>query len=299
MHTIDMATTIMEAYDSLYSDLSSFSSRHKNSLAAITIEEKTLVYNGTAKKIGYYFLLHIDCLLLLCKRNVEASDIPTIRSRIDSFLAPACVCIDTFFICRIDYCKNIVVSSASERDALFACFNKLPGTINYLHQTDKFTHGVYWQNKSRVTMIYDKTVERKEKWKSVHPYEKDIVRLEYQIKTRAIKYADLPRSFSTWVNTDMEDWYMLFASRSFPHGDFWDMTNACSKIDKSTNTSAMKANLKRYLLDIAAADMDTANAGRSRDTVKKYIQILDSIEVNPVTIDSGWCINHIKNPIAA
>lgn len=106
MHTIDMATTIMEAYDSLYSDLSSFSSRHKNSLAAITIEEKTLVYNGTAKKIGYYFLLHIDCLLLLCKRNVEASDIPTIRSRIDSFLAPACVCIDTFFICRIDYCKK-------------------------------------------------------------------------------------------------------------------------------------------------------------------------------------------------
>lgn len=299
MHTIDMATTILTRDDTLYSFLSAFCMCHKSTLPAITIEEKTLVLGGSAKKTAFYYLLHIDCLMLLAKRNVESCDIPDIRFRIDTFLAPACVSVDDFHITRIDYCKNISVSDEAERNALFACLNRLPGTQNYQHQTDKFSHGVYWHNKSRVTMVYDKTVERGEKHKAIRLYEKGVVRLEYQVKARALKYADLPRNYSTWVSVEMEDWYLLYASRAFPCGDFWDIDTAVSKIDASRNTPAMKANLRNYIYEIAATDMDTANAGISRDTAKKYIQMLDDIEVNPITIDSCRRISHIKNPLVA
>lgn len=296
MHTIDMATTILESFNSLYYDLSALCKSRKGHIAAITIEEKTVIFHGSAHKTGYYFLLHIDCLQLLAKRDVDATDIPIIRNRVDAFLSPARVCIDTFFITRIDYCKNIVVSSEKQRNALFECVNKLPGAINYQRQSDKFSHGVYWHNQSRVTMLYDKQVERKEKCKSVHLYEKDIVRMECQVKTRAIKYTGLPRTFSTWVTIEMEEWYLLYTLKPFPAGDFWDVDTALDIINVSTYSPALKANLKQYLLDVESTDMEMTNESRSRDTVKKYICLLDAINVNPVTISRAYKISHISNP---
>lgn len=292
MHTIDFSTSPLFPSDYICLDLEAL---HKKNTPVIKISERSLT-DEKGKIRGVYFLLEVDCLALMQKQNIELADIPAILAALNSFLAPAGVDMNDFSVCRIDFCKNVVMSDELKRNALFDCLNMMPRNLFHLHKTETFKHGLYLHNKSRVMQVYDKNVERDEKWKGVAFFEWNVVRLEVQVKTGAIKRTKCSRDFSTWVNLGVEEFQIRRYLDKLPHADFRSLPEAEKHIDASSFSSTMKARLTAFIQKVADTDMDTAMSFQSRDTNKKYIRMLAEINVNPVTINPVWSLDFLEMP---
>lgn len=277
------------------------------------------VYSHSFSKYGtklIYFTLHVDCLMLLKKINVEDKDILLIKDACNDFLKQAALTIDDFHIVRIDYCTNKRMANKQERDILFQTLHQCATQCNYLSGMS-YDHGVYWHNRSRALQIYDKEVERKEKSESIRSYESDVIRVELQLKSRYIKDAanklakslgrktknigNPYRSLDFWVSVSREKEYLEALEKHIPHGDFYSLERANEIIDLSNNTKSMKKKLKTFLLIIQTNGLDIAAKEHRRNTINKYISIL-STEMNicpftiPESLSRSTGIDFIANP---
>lgn len=315
MHTVAFNSEIIvinQLKHSRYSDLPKLWRPNQSSFP-IRVYYRTFSRHGTKL---VYFKLHVDCLMLLKKVNVEGKDILFIKDACNNFLRQAALTIDDFHIVRIDYCKNIQMVNEQKRNILFQTLHQCKTQCDYLSGIS-YDHGIYWFNRSRALQIYDKEAERREKRKSIRSYEKDVIRVELQLKSRYIKDAanklakslgrktknmgNPYRTFDFWVSVIREKKHLEVLEKHIPHGDFYSVEGANKIIDLSNNTELMKRKLKTFLLTIQTNGLDIAAKKHSGNTINKYISIL-STEMNicpftiPESLSKSTGIDFVANP---
>ena len=114
------------------------------------------------------------------EKSISSIQLPDICNNVQDTLSSKSVyvSIDKMSVSRIDLAINIGTTySPSEYFPLFE-FTK----INYMNKRDSYSNGLYWHNKSRCLIIYDKTKELKDKQgieAGVH-----LLRFEYRLLNR-------------------------------------------------------------------------------------------------------------------
>jgi len=310
MHTFELSSKRIHIDEVMYNSLMALTAQNSDSVK-IKMEPCNTTFI-TQKNEWVYFILQVDCLALLQKRNVlKKVQIQTIKDTVNKFLFPSGTCVDDYKVIRVDYCRNIYLPNTKIRKCLFELLNKMPANTNYLRQEKnyigenvEYPMGSLRKNKSRALQIYDKSTERKDKTKEIKPYEKYVIRLEYQMKPEGLKYrrkADgVPDTFDYWINLDTEKRYLKLAGKMFPKAEFWSYDKAVDIINSSDYKPTMKVKLIKYITEISRVEsMDEVSPSLgSQQTIKGYIKRLEAINVNPVTIPNAKGIDHIRNPLA-
>lgn len=253
------------------------------------------------------FYLHVDALLLLQKTSVEPQDIHKVKDAIEDFLSDFGltdhqIILADLVLWRIDYCRNIMVSP-TDRICIFNLLKQSAMRCNYMTANKNYESSVMWYNGSREFIIYDKSQERRDKKETIMPYEKDVIRTEMQLKhghTQNVK--PLPRvPFDYWATPMRSKKYLSQIEKYIPHGDFYTLEKAIEIVEQSGLKQHYKKNLKEFLNVTAQKNLSAAKKlWKAENTAKKYLNALENLGVNPMTITSDdsrkYHITHICNP---
>ena len=303
IHTIEL-THLVSAKDPLYDW---WNDRMKNPMPrGITFKppKETLQSPDGSNVFQYCLRLFVDCLEIFQIRSITLMELPLIIPRIDAALSGTGVFADDFKVSRIDYSYSVLIEDERIRKLIIKLLNeKAPSNAGYLSRLREFKSSVRREteaNTSRSVNIYDKNQERMDKGEPIKPYERDVIRFESQILEEHVKYQakekKCSRRPSDWLTP--EKYYQNI--KQLAYFDFWadlySLPMAESIIDASEYTDPEKKRLKAFLKKIADTNADTAFAGYSRPTVKKYIGLLTRINVNPIPIPEEYGISHIESP---
>lgn len=310
MHSLNLTTKVCFLNSSEYNRLLKL----KN-IKGISIGHTPIAFKRANQPQGIIFTLTVDCLEIIEKCNVTTvEEIAEIRNEVNRFLQPAQMSVHDLHVTRIDYCYNEVESEYIKRQCIYELFNTMPADTYYLHQGRsldmklvEYKTGAHRSNKSRAFLLYDKNAERSQRNSGrMQPWEVNVIREELQLMHEKLKnlgdfdpvYKD--RSFDKWMDLDRERDFLLQACKIFPYSDFWSKEKAKELILGSSYSNVIKKRLIEYVELVAEEkSMDKAfeKLGRSKRTVKDYIEKLEQLNVNPVTIDKKWHYSYIENPM--
>lgn len=256
----------------------------------------------TGQTVVYQLLIHIDCLKIVQKGNIEQSDIPIIKQTVEDFLIGSSLSLDEFSVARIDYCYNAVVTD-EERKWLLPELQKLPRRRDYQERVHDYKTSVYYQSKSRVTQFYDKEAERLHKGKRCEDYEISVLRLESQIKHEHIKYKKrrkkdyIPNRWDNWVNWDMQRTYLMRSLNNVIYtGDYHTLDSASAIIKQNIPRPSKQNNLIEFLQEIHELGWDKASVKRCYNTNRCYAKELTEMNINPILLPNNSPFQVIKNP---
>ena len=243
MHTFELSSKRLHIDEVMFYSLMALTAQNNDSIT-IKMEPCNTTFI-TQKNEWVYFIVQVDCLAILQKRNVwTKAEIQKIKDTVNRFLLSSGTCVDDFKVIRVDYCRNIYIPNTKIRECLFGLLKKMSENTNYLRQEKnyigenvEYPMGYLRKNKSRAFQIYDKSTERKDKTKEIKAYEKYVIRLEYQMNPEGLKYrrkADgVPETFDYWINLDTEKRYLKLAGKMFPKAEFWSYDKAVDIINSS------------------------------------------------------------------
>lgn len=309
MHTFELSSKRIHVDEVMYNSLMALTAQNNDSIKIKMEPCNTTII--TQKNEWVYFIVQVDCLALLQKRNVKSkTEIQKIKDTVNRFLLPAGTCVDDYKVIRVDYCRNTYIPNSKIRKCMFELLNKMPANTNYLRQGKdyigknvEYPMGSLRKNKSRALQIYDKSSHRRNYGEKEAQYERYVIREELQMKPEGLKYrrkADgVSDTFDYWINLDTEKRYLKLARKIFPKADFWSYDKAVDIINSSDYKPTMKAKLITYITEICRVEsMDEVPPSLgSEQTIKGYIKRLEAINVNPVTIPNAKGIDKIRNPM--
>lgn len=255
---------------------------------------------------GYYLRLQVDCLRMFQVCNLTPDLFPHIIANINMVLADIGLSVDDFVLSRIDYCFNAVVEDPEARRLLFQIFNeKAPTYAQYLFrspgQYDTTIRSSTKKNTTRTIQVYDKEAERRSKGRAVQTWEAGVVRTEVQVRREHIKQRvksqHITRNLRDWLTEDQYRHFMPQAWRFLCNkGDFYTLPEAKAIVEASSYTPTIKGRLSAFLETVATNDMDTAQAALSKNTALAYIDKLDKLGVNPITLPNDNKYSTIPSP---
>lgn len=255
----------------------------------------------TGRVMIYQLLIHIDCLKIVYKENIEQPDIPIIKQTVEDFLVGSGLSLDEFTVARIDYCYNAVVSD-EERKWLLPELQKLPHRRDYQERVHDYKTSVYYQSKSRVTQFYDKEAERFHKGKLCEDYEVSVLRLEAQIKHEHIKYKKrrkknwISNRWDDWVSWDMQRTYLVRSLNNVIYtGDYHTLDSASAIIRQHILRPSKQNNLIGFLQEIHEYGWDKASVKRCYNTNRCYAKKLTEMNINPILLPDNSPFQTIKN----
>ena len=253
--------------------------------------------------MGWMLTVHIDCLRLLQKVNLTQYDLKVITDAVNRFLSGIGLSVEDMQVSRIDYCVNAVVPER-QRAVLLKVFQKALRQTFYVKRGQKYIQSVYYKSKSKVVQIYDKTAECRAKGRIPKWYEKDVLRFEVQIKTNHLKYKrrrGVDRSWTAWISWDTRTHYLADAlGHTIYEGDYYTLDRAYTRLKH--------CGIQGVLLDQLRAFMRSISKGRhvekvfetmSRNTAKRYCNILRRAGVSPIPIPRREKISYLQNPFCS
>ena len=303
MHTIDLRTTLLDKQSLDFIRIQYLMTNQKKHSKQTSITCKIISVDFDKTKIKYnekrlaYVVFHVDCLKMLHKKNIEQSDIAKIKDIINKYLAPAKLSVDDLLMKRIDFCINLNSYREDEIECLFALLKGASNKISYLSKKG-YKKAIRYTNGSKVYMIYFKPEHRQEYGQKTKLYE-HVIRFEYQIKARHILYykkKGLPSTYDAWMDTVLEKEFLQQGAKIFVAADYCNRALALNRIESSNYSTIIKNKLINYIDDIATSDIDTVKKRHSPDTNRKYMNILESINVNPILIGNEWGFQLLKSP---
>lgn len=339
MHTIETIHTILLTHRFGWSKSSSHLSRadfvlHHFTEAvdrcppAISIDLDPIRSYEDGSFRGLMLRVFVDCLDFWDSYELNDFQMMIIEDKLSYILEPLAVDINELKTESIDYCKNVVIEKPDHRQLYmelwgktFKQFNaatrifkknrkpslksfKKPKKSKKSKIVSRTSNTLYWKRGDWYNVqLYDKETERKDKGKPIRPYERGVIRLEYQIRAEHIKYwkkLGRPRDFDTWIDGDLRAKYLSETERLFFRGDFYSLPRAQTKLKKAVQdgmiSQVLADNIYQFMVDISRSDIDYAVKKRSATTAKKYIDILSSIRVNPIPIPKNKGIAFLENP---
>ena len=188
-------------------------------------------YNGEV--LSYLYTIKVDALKFLRTENTSSQQLRVIVRLLDHLLSYGNFSLDDMTVSRVDYCYNSRIEDEDTRLILFDLLQKCPTRAIYTVRGVKYKTSIYSRSKSKTVNVYDKNTERSVKFfasgnsKNLSKnYERDIVRMELQIKKGHLKYMakrGVARSVKNWINAETERHYLQKMYGMFPKGDFYTL----------------------------------------------------------------------------
>jgi hypothetical protein len=273
---------------------------------------KLYPYPGVRDENGavltYIFCLNVDILQVYQVCNTTDHHYADMADILNDLLAPCGFRLDDFAVCRVEYCHNIVVADADDRVLAFQLVQAVPTRAMYTRRESSYSTSVYAKSKSRIINAYDKDQERKYKARKrtdpnflPRPYERDVIRMEVQVKKEHIRYKrrnGLASTYANWINAAMEQAYLKQLYKMIPPGDFLSKSAAIAKINGDTTIgSGLRKNLVGYINIIAHGNnMDAALKKYSYNTAHRYLEYCSSKGFSPITIPDDRGIDFLPSP---
>lgn len=277
----------------------------------ITASLPKLFDKNTKRYLGRIFTVEIRCLELLGKVNMSESDVPIIKAALNAHLKDTGLTIKDFYLGRIDYCYNAVIPDSNKRLLLMKLLNKSVskrGRYQRRKEPSNTLNTLYYTTTSRHFQLYDKTLERMDSGMPVLSFEQDVLRLEVQVFAGHLNYGrsnlGLQKRFHAWTDWSVRARELGEAAAIFSPGDFYTIRGACARLRKFGQSETICERIHKMLVCISRNGMDSlyARAGRekkfeaSAGTISKYLRILDSYGINPITIPADACCPYMDNP---
>lgn len=265
----------------------------------------TICYDN-GEVLSYLYTIKVDVLKFFKAENTSSQQIRVIIRLLDQLLGYGNFSLNDMTVSRVDYCYNSRIEDEDTRLILFDLLQKCPTKAIYTVRGVKYKTSIYSRSKSKVINVYDKNAERAVKFfvsgnsdNLVKNYERDMIRMELQVKKGHLKYMakqGIVRSVKNWINAETERHYLQKLYSMFPKGDFYTLDEAEHRVSSASLTKTIKRHLIDFLREIARSDMDTAKNKICYNTYRRYLRILADLGVNPITIPQNCGLSYIQSP---
>lgn len=276
--------------------------------------------DSIAKKISKAFTMNIitscyfprafivvDIIKLLGKRDITERDQPQVLERIRDFLFhffSDSKMLERHVLIRNDYCFDIVVEDEDECELLFYLYKKSLETYRFQIKIDEiYETTIYFYSKSVSAIVYNKEIEALQKGRKVVPHEENVIRFEVRVKNSHINYQknknNKPKKIPEYFKEDLYFYYMQQYFRGFmPLGNYYKIYHAKKIINSSSYSKTIKQKLLIFIKDISGRGMQYVKDNYSYYQYSKFLQILESLHVNPILIPKNEkrFPSYLKNP---
>lgn len=261
---------------------------------------------------GIEICIYVDFLVMLNKVNVEPEDINKIKKEIEGVIYPLGIKLDELYLASIDYCFNAVVPDRKERMLLMQLWDKasshferakklkiaVPNNCNKIYYCCPDFYNV---------QIYDKETERQDTKRHkgrvmpITAYERNVLRLEYQIRYKHLDYHSkqygTPRTFDEWATWTKRCHYLQSTAALFFTGDFYTVRKAMTILRRAGLDEADCQAIRRFMTDVSRRGIDYATArAPSPYYARKYIRQLSALRINPIPIPQNAGVPRLANP---
>lgn len=212
---------------------------------------------------------------------------------------------------RIDYAVNINTPYVKEYIKLFRRGDRPKGFKEYTRDKGNDLEekgGLYLFNGSITINFYDKESERL--WNNFNKDgAKNLLRFEIQCKpsktnTMKSKYDFDSKHLVNYLNDDIScQQIQYYYEKVIGQGDYYMLSEAVNRVNKSDYTSATKDKLITVLKDInthRSIWKAREESKYNKNCFNRYLKQIRELGVNPVTIPSRWkmkCLNNIYNKV--
>lgn len=259
---------------------------------------------------GLELRVYVDFFAYAGSCEVGRAEINAVRNALTDILSVLHIDLDQLEVKRVDYCKNVIVHDRAERALLMALWGKTSKRFRHANRIDPkqcVTHNkLYWEDKPYYNVqLYDKEAACRDKGTALRPYERGVLRLEYQICEKHIKYhtkAGRPCDFDTWTSPALRAKYLSTAEALFFSGDFYSLPRAKTKLTQAVRAGcisqqALADRIYQFMVCISSYGVDAAVQRVSAPTAKRYIKLLSGIGVNPIPIPRHKQVSFLTNPL--
>lgn len=213
---------------------------------------------------------------------------------------------------RIDYRIDLVLINKRERELLIKLYKKSFEIYGFKKKYNKFKTTVYFNTKSTQVAIYDKEEERKKNKEKIEKYEENVLRIEVRLLNKHLNYMKHKNNVEKQLQAYFQNERMLCYFRKNVQplvftSDYWNINKATNIINKSSYSEKDKMKLREFLIDISQSNIsaalnktlaDEVTKKYSKYTFKKYIDISQKLNINPILIPKGFKgISELKNPL--
>lgn len=271
---------------------------------------KDFVYTRNYKGVHFNFFLLHNCLTLtthtskvLRRDNVKEDDIIEYLNNLETIIKEV-VNINkiNLKLTRCDYNIDLKVSSQEELKEIFVLLNKHHKKFKYIESKQDYPNSVYLcKPKGSIGInIYDKFSQILNEYNYEDENFRNVVRIELQLKKRKIqrlyKKQDIARDIKEyWCRETMEQQYFDYLKDYLYVGDYYKLSKAKEIIFSSAYSNTIKKGLIKFVTEINHYGITPTSKNYSYGTSKKYIQLLNELKLNPITINDDCNIDMIEN----
>jgi len=260
-------------------------------------------------KLNQYLLIKTKVGEILNKDDITLSDkeeykkimINIIKDVLPELTSP-------IFVSRIDYKVDILV--LEKMSTYLNLLNRHSRRFNYMRKKTEYETSLRLSNKYGKTNLnfYDKYEERNSKNKEAEKYE-GILRLEIQCKPTMLnkeqqKYIETEKQEGRiktideyWNKEAMELYYFEFLKSYLYEGDYYNRDMYKELVNNSTLTELEKKRLIRFSLMESRYGINGLVDKKkiSYYTVRKYVKMLNDLDINPITIPDDSEYESLEN----
>lgn len=258
---------------------------------------------------GVELRVYVDFFAFAGSCEVGKVEIDAVRDTLTDILSVLCIDLAQMEVKRVDFCKNVIVRDQEERALLMALWDKTRKHFYHATRIDPkqcATHNkLYWEDKPHFDVqLYDKEAACQDKGTALRPYERGVLRLEYQICDKHIKYhtkAGRPCDYDTWTDPALRARYLSATEALFYSGDFYNLPRAKTKLTQAVRAGiisqqAIADRIYQFMTYISNYGADAAIQKVSAATARRYIKLLSDIGVNPIPIPRNKQVSFLPNP---
>lgn len=260
-----------------------------------------IAYNKYSLQWSMYIKCHIHRLLK--KASIYEEDLEIVNHGINRLLAS--VFDDTGFdlsLKRIDYKIDVRIDNPIERKMLFGLLNRMSKSHLYMKKYQNYESSVQYKSRSKKLIIYDKESERNAKCADVESHEENVVRFELQLLNRKLAYHQkngIPKNLDSYFTENMHMHFLIGHLKNlvFP-GDYYNIYHARKIIKASGMSPNEQDKLIEFLISISKnGSIDAVKEKKNYRTIKRRIEMLSRLGINPILIPQNWNTPCLKNPI--
>lgn len=255
---------------------------------------KEYEYHLSYKKILFNYYMGSQTLVIrtesnkvLNKKYVTLNDLEEYKNILNNIIFEVTGLFNVrLVLSRIDYYVDLVTNVKSHEIAdILEILDKHQDNYKYMRKSKKYKTSYYLKTKrgSHNLNCYDRNARYKNR------NLEGIFRIELQLKKPKIKselkkYGIARIIDNYWTKEAMQEYYFNLLRDFFHNCDYYRIDVAIQKIKRSDYKESMKNKLIAFITKINKNGMTKAKKDYSAPTVKNYINKLEKIGLNPVTI---------------
>lgn len=263
------------------------------------------LYTYDYQNIHFVYYL-IECTILiftnthtiLHKKDITLNDYSLYMDRLRRLLTIVVGQPYKLTLNRIDYYSNLVFETNQQLDDVCKLIQLYPRNYKYMKATKQYDTSLHLHTKNkgqRNMVLYNKYVES--------GYDKKFdktLRIEIQNKKKILvnqlKQYGVDRKLKNyWSKDTFQEFYLDLVVPFLYEGDHYKLEKAQKIVTTSSYTPRIKNNLIQFLEEVNQYGMEDTKHLHSKNTIKKNIERLEELGVNPITLPKGCKSTYIPS----